>query len=324
MLNKTLMLLKSKYNIYNKRVVSLLLVFFMLLAFVPITAKAATTITVTYNANGGSGAPSAVNVTANSLFYISSTKPTRTGYTFQGWSKSSTATAVSYVSGSSVSFSANTTLYAVWKANTYTISYNANGGSGAPASQAKTYGITLTLSSTKPTRTGYTFQGWSTSSTATSATYSAGGSYTANASATLYAVWKADAVTMGGAVSFDALSMFMMCKFPQGYNCRVFAFGSNEISVLNDSTKARKLSGINDSVASNEYRIALVDQSGSHAMRQTTNGWAEVSGNNTNDPHPCDTPSGNGYIYYAVKVVIHGNTPCSQCPNGTSCPKIQP
>lgn len=78
---------------------------------------------------------------------------------------------------------------AQWKINTYTITYNANGGSGAPSAQTKTYGVALTLSSTKPTRTGYTFLGWSTSSTATSATYSAGGSYTANSAATLYAVW---------------------------------------------------------------------------------------------------------------------------------------
>lgn len=78
--------------------------------------------------------------------------------------------------------------------STYTISYNANGGSGAPGSQTKKHDITLTLSSTIPTRTKYTFLGWSTSSTATSATYTAGGSYTTNADATLYAVWEANAL----------------------------------------------------------------------------------------------------------------------------------
>lgn len=72
---------------------------------------------------------------------------------------------------------------------TYAVTYNANGGSGAPATQTKTYGVTLTLSSTVPTRDGYNFLGWGTSATATSATYSAGGSYTANAAITLYAVW---------------------------------------------------------------------------------------------------------------------------------------
>lgn len=83
---------------------------------------------------------------------------------------------------------------------TYTISYNANGGSGAPGSQTKNHGVTLTLSSTKPTRTNYTFKGWSTSSSATSATYSAGGSYTSNSNATLYAVWEL-AVSAPGAPS---------------------------------------------------------------------------------------------------------------------------
>lgn len=72
----------------------------------------------------------------------------------------------------------------------YTVSYNANGGSGAPSSQTKWYGEELTLSSTTPTRTGYTFQGWATTSNATSAAYAAGGKYTANSAATLYAVWK--------------------------------------------------------------------------------------------------------------------------------------
>lgn len=73
---------------------------------------------------------------------------------------------------------------------TYSVNYNANGGSGAPAGQTKTYGQTLTLSSVKPTRAGYNFLGWATSSTATTATYQPGGSYTTNAGTTLYAVWQ--------------------------------------------------------------------------------------------------------------------------------------
>ena len=72
---------------------------------------------------------------------------------------------------------------------TYTVSYNANGGSGAPSSQTKTYGVNLTLSSTIPTRAGYAFKGWATSSTGTVA-YQAGGTYSANSAVTLYAVWE--------------------------------------------------------------------------------------------------------------------------------------
>ncbi len=71
------------------------------------------------------------------------------------------------------------------------ITYDANGGSGAPAAQMKDYNTALTLSSTIPTRSGYTFLGWSTSSSATSAAYQAGGTYpaSANSNTTLYAVW---------------------------------------------------------------------------------------------------------------------------------------
>lgn len=81
-------------------------------------------------------------------------------------------------------------------ATTYKITYDANGGSGAPEATTKYAGRTLTLSTSKPQRNGYTFLGWSTSKTATTAKYTAGGSYSANAAATLYAVWKAS--TSGG------------------------------------------------------------------------------------------------------------------------------
>ena len=155
---------------------------------VTITAK---TYSVTYNANGGSGAPSSQTKRHGTVLTLSSTKPKRTGYTFLGWSTSSSATSAKYNAGGTFTSNANTTLYAVWKANTYTVSYTANGGSGAPGSQTKTYGKNLTLSTTKPTRTGYVFQGWATSASATSAKYNAGGTFTSNASTTLYAVWEA-------------------------------------------------------------------------------------------------------------------------------------
>ena len=146
------------------------------------------TYNVTYNANGGSGAPSAQTKVYGEPLTLSSTKPTRSGYTFKGWATSSGATTAQYQPGGSYTGNSAITLYAVWK-NAYTVSYNANGGSGAPSSQIKTYGETLTLSSTKPTRSGYTFKGWATSSSATTAEYQSGGSYTKNEAATLYAVW---------------------------------------------------------------------------------------------------------------------------------------
>ena len=70
----------------------------------------------------------------------------------------------------------------------YTITYDANTGTGAPAAQTKWYGTNITLSTVKPTKSGHTFGGWSTGST----TYQPGATYSANASVTLYAVWTAN------------------------------------------------------------------------------------------------------------------------------------
>lgn len=153
------------------------------------TVPALTSYTIKYNANGGSGAPSSQTKWYGKSLTLSSTKPTRTGHSFQGWATSSSGS-VKYAAGASYTANSAVTLYAVWKANTYTVTFNANGGTGGPSSQTKTYGKTLTLSSTKPTRTNYTFQGWGTSASATAVSYAAGGSYTSNASITLYAVWK--------------------------------------------------------------------------------------------------------------------------------------
>lgn len=147
------------------------------------------TYTISYNANGGSGAPGSQTKYYGKTLKLSTTKPSRTGYSFQGWATSSSGS-VSYAAGANYTNNASVTLYAIWKANTYTVKYNANGGTGAPGNQTKTYGTNLTLSSTKPTRTNYTFKGWGTSASATTVSYAAGATYSKNAAVTLYAIWQ--------------------------------------------------------------------------------------------------------------------------------------
>ena len=174
---------------------------------------------LTFNANGGSGAPAKLTGTGvgSYTFTIPSTAPTRTGYTFLGWSTSSSATSASYQPNGSIAVSANTTLYAVWKITQYTIGYNANGGTGAPSAQTKNYGTSITLSATKPSRssasagsytvtynanggnavsagsaartTSYAFSKWNTASDGSGTSYNPSATYSANASATLYAIW---------------------------------------------------------------------------------------------------------------------------------------
>ena len=160
-----------------------------------------------YYANGGTGGPntqSTLGTTATSVtFRVPSTEPTRTNYTFLGWSFDPTATAASYVSGDPVTLNSgkpDRTLYAVWKYTpkyNYYLRYDANGGTGGPNTQS-TLGTTVTsvtfrVPSTEPTRTNYTFLGWSFDPTATAASYVSGDPVTLNSGKpdrTLYAVWK--------------------------------------------------------------------------------------------------------------------------------------
>ena len=146
--------------------------------------------TVTYDANGGTGAPAAQTKTRGVPLTLSSTVPTRSGYIFLGWIASNTSSLHRYMPGESYTDDASLDLVAVWQKeaeSTYTVTYDANGGIGAPAAQTKTRGVPLTLSSTVPTRSGYEFVGWTDNYT--SSRYMPGDSYWADTSVTLYALW---------------------------------------------------------------------------------------------------------------------------------------
>lgn len=149
---------------------------------------------VNYNANGGYGDTRVDYVTYKSSYTTRANWFNRTGYTFAGWNEASNGSGTSWTAYINKpwtwTYTKGITLFAQWRINTYTVSYNANEGSGAPGSQTKTYGQTLTLSGTKPTRPNYNFKGWSKDKNAVSAEYAAGGSYYTDSNVTLYAVWE--------------------------------------------------------------------------------------------------------------------------------------
>lgn len=150
--------------------------------------------TVTFAVNGATGSPSVSSVTQSSyggsVTLATVGTMTKTGYSFGGWSDGTNT----YTSGGSYTPTSSIQLSAIWNILTYTISYNANSGTGAPSSQTKTYNVDLTLSSTTPTRTGYTFNGWNTASNGSGTSYAAGDTYTSNSAATLYAQWTSNNV----------------------------------------------------------------------------------------------------------------------------------
>ena len=153
-----------------------------------VSVPAKPSYTITYNANGGTGSPSNQTKWYGTNLTLSSTKPTRTGYSFSGWATSASGN-VAYQPGATYSSNSAVTLYAIWIPNTYNITYDANGGSGAPGNQTKTHDVNLTLSSSVPTRTNYNFLGWSTSSNG-GVVYNPGDVYTNNNAVTLYAIWE--------------------------------------------------------------------------------------------------------------------------------------
>ena len=156
------------------------------------------TYSVKFNANGGTGTMSNESFTYGTAKALTANAFTRTGYTFQGWATSASGSKVysNQQSVSNLTATANGTvnLYAVWTANTYSVKFNANGGTGTMSNESFTYGTAKALTANAFTRTGYTFQGWA--STADGAVMYANGSSVKNlASAhgsvvTLYAVWE--------------------------------------------------------------------------------------------------------------------------------------
>ena len=165
----------------------------------------ANTTSVTLDRNGGTSGSASVTATYGSAMPAIST-PIFTGHTFTGyWDATSGGTQYYTSSGASArtwdKTGSTATLYARWTANTYPVTYSANGGTGAPASQTKTHGVNLTLSSTKPTWTGYTFQGWGLTSSAVFPYYQPGDTYVNNAALDLFAVWAANKYNVTNSVS---------------------------------------------------------------------------------------------------------------------------
>lgn len=150
--------------------------------------------TVSFNANNGSGAPGNQTKVYNTTLKLSTTKPTRTGYTFKGWATTqarANAGTVDYSSGANYTTNASATLYAVWQINTWSVTYDGNGATGgSTASQTKTYGQTLTLQSNGFTKTNHNFVKWNTAANGSGTSYNAGASYTGNAALKLYAQWE--------------------------------------------------------------------------------------------------------------------------------------
>ena len=158
-----------------------------------LTANFIQVYTVTFDANGGTVSPTSGTIGTDGRL-ASLPTPTRTGYMFNGWY---TATTGGTVVTTSTVFSATATIYAQWTLIIYTITFDANGGSGTPPSQQTVNaGSSITLpSGSGLTKSNSTFGGWNTNTSGTGTNYNADSSYTPDGNVTLYAKWN---VVSGG------------------------------------------------------------------------------------------------------------------------------
>ena len=140
---------------------------------------------VTLDVNGGTVNASSINTIYDNKYELPT--PTRTGYTFLGWSFDGGDT---YVDIRGVwKYTNITCLVACWSANDYFVTFNLNGGSGA-YNNYYTYDSSYTLPT--PTRTGYTFNGWYENSYFTGESFEESGIWEVPNDVTLYAKWTAN------------------------------------------------------------------------------------------------------------------------------------
>ena len=186
---------------------------------------------------------------------LSNKIPERAGYTFLGWNENGYAEIATYRPGGEFikdgAFDGDTiNLFAIWKLGkeeTYSVSYNANGGTNAPQGVENISGD-YTITTQEPQRDGFAFLGWSKNPKATTAEYSAGATITLTENVTLYAVWSkgtysvtvttypegAGTVT-GNALKPDGVEVFVTTTRNLGYVFKNWTVKSGGVNLSNST-----------------------------------------------------------------------------------------
>ena len=204
----------------------------------------------------------------------------KAGYNVVGWNTDSNAMTSTWSQNTSKNINKSETYFPIVKLKTYTIKYNANGGSGAPSNQVKEHNKNITLSTSKPIRTGYTFVNWNTSSAGNGTSYSAGATYSGNSDITMYAQWRRNRVIINFSVNGGTL--ISTAAYSVDANGIVTQNGSNLHSMYyNDTIMSTGLPNYNNLSYLNIMRNGYEGVSGAE--------WKCLSGNCTKQTYSQDT-----------------------------------
>lgn len=118
--------------------------------------------TVTFDLNGGTSVlPPVQSVAIGAHINAPTLEPTRSGYTFSGWSTNVDGSAKVWDFSTDVMPDNDLTLYAQWRINTHTVTFDLNGGTSVePTAQNVAVGSYIEKPKSEPTRSGYSFAGW--------------------------------------------------------------------------------------------------------------------------------------------------------------------
>lgn len=193
--------------------------------------------TLTFDGNGGKPSEASRTVAYGGQ-YGSLPTATRTGYAFQGWYTARDGG--TKVSPSTTMGAADTTLYARWSVNSYTVSFDSDGGSNVPAQKVR-YGSKASRPA-DPTRAGHTFQGWYTSRDGGSK-YDFGTAVTGDV--TLHAHWAKEPAALrrlSGATRYDTMERIVGAGGWRSGGTVIVASGGN----YPDALAASGLAGVLD------------------------------------------------------------------------------
>ena len=153
-----------------------------------------TQFTVSFDANGGTGEMSPADVDADAEYTVPGSAFTApAGKVFDSWNTAADGTGTKYMPQDAPAIHENMTLFAQWvaaPATKCTVTFDANGGTGAMDVLTADLGTTVTLPASTFTRDGYVFAGWNTAADGTGTAIVNGGQLTLGSDATLYAQWK--------------------------------------------------------------------------------------------------------------------------------------
>ncbi len=298
------------------------------------TAIAVNSYTISYDVNGGTGSIASTTKQQDLSTNITSTIPTRTGYTFVGWGTTRNTTTVAYASGASYTANSNITLYAIWK-KTVTITFDPNGATSIGS--ASTTAITLSCdmwneatscSITSPTITASsntpTVVGFNTSQNGTTSSWSANTEKSVSDSATYYAITKKDSITYTAKFNANGATL----STAEDQTCTIVASYNGHAQSTNCSLIAPTITRDGYTVVG--YNVSANDTSNNTAYNTSTKSLMISANTNNITWYPItyktitvsyDANGGSGTMEPSTCNMYNTDTSCSVAPRVTNFTK---